>query len=231
MISNHKYYKSDSIEKGRKIKAFFNDFCEQIFKDNEKYLKTHNEVYNYYDSPYLHKEKTCMPMMAVSLSKITDMFLPEPAFKTKNGTRRYIDLWCSYENISYFMEAKHGWYCLGSNSKNEPTTGTTSSFKTMQQQIQDIKHIEDAQDWEEHTVPMGIMVVVGYYKTKNQCSEEFTHKTMVDEFAKLITPEDGIQLLSNTYEFPKKVIKGFEENEDNTNSYKFITILGTVLTY
>lgn len=95
----------------RIARDFLDRLLTEFAKQSSKYMIGACEA------PFAYKEKQLHSMLAPSISKITPLFLMEQPIerewsKLRNAnminTMGWLDYWCRYRNIDFFIELKHG---------------------------------------------------------------------------------------------------------------------------
>jgi hypothetical protein len=200
----------------------FSSLCKQIIKDDKKTLKLHNKKFEYYDSPLFSKETQAVPIIAVSLNKIgADCIFPEFPYKSKGASQRFIDLYFCYKKEEYFMEAKHGWYCLTEGTNQDLHSAVKMSFEKMLNQMKENK--EEYKDREY--IHFGFMPIV-CYTAQSKSKGNFEINDILQEFYDLIDKRSGIQMLGFNYEMKNDVIESRKKDEDKPNIVYQIIFLG-----
>jgi hypothetical protein len=216
------FYYSDDILHGRKIKKMFTSLCEQIIQDDKKTLGFHYERFKYHDSPLFGKETQAVPLIAISLNKIgAECIFPEFSYKSNNTDQRFIDLYFCYEKEEYFLEAKHGWYCLSENTSDNVHSAVVKSFKNMLQQMrQNKKEFRD-----EEYINFGFMPIV-CYTAQSKSRGDYETSDILEKFNHLIDKRSGMQMLGFEYKIEDNVIKSRKDDEDKPNIIYKIIFLG-----
>ena len=121
---NEKYFKSDSVPSGRLAKPFFKQLSENVFNQSYAYNKESGDSY----MPILIGERKMYSTFAAAIDKITPVHCSEWTFgkdelkNTKSDKNfRTIDLWCRSGKVDYYIELKHGYYCISEGTIDEIT--------------------------------------------------------------------------------------------------------------
>ncbi len=225
-----KNYHSDNIEHGRIAKEFFLELAKNIFKQSFKYWENYGKDEDCL--PILHSEECSKSTFAVALDRITPVHMSEVSFektdKSKNKKNRFVDFWCQTENkVNYFIELKHGHYCVSEGTDTKPHCKTESKKTELIKQIVDIKNNKKL--WSDREVYLGVMIYPGYYNKKKEAVES-SEKELCDYINEELDKRNGIELISSTWFLPEKVKKTMVEDDDWKNTYDWISIVGFVLT-
>lgn len=107
------HYKSDSLDKGRKFKPFFNELCQHIFDINLTMLEGANEF------PLVYSERKSYSSIAAAINNITPYHISEWTIDCrgygiadeksgKEKKTRAVDFWCCSEDKDFdvWMELK-----------------------------------------------------------------------------------------------------------------------------
>jgi hypothetical protein len=108
----------------------------------KKLIKNYcNENYEYHESvgdfAFMYGERCAMTHIITAARNITTDLLAELPYKVNDGNQRFIDLWCRYNDIEYFIEVKHGW-----NNSNTKTIKELCKYEIGLQQIKDFEAIQ-----------------------------------------------------------------------------------------
>ncbi len=229
-----KNYHSDSIEHGRIAKEFFLELAENIFKQSFKYWENYGKNEDCF--PILYSEECSKSTFAVALDKITPVHMSEVSFykedlkktRSKNQQSRAVDFWCETENkVNYFIELKHGHYCISEGTEDKPHCKSEKKKKELIEQIDDVKKIKP--EWGDKEIYLGVMIYPGYYNKKKE-SIENSEKKLCDHLNEKLDKKKGVEIISSTWFLPEKVKKTMIEDEDLKNTYDWISIVGFVLT-
>jgi hypothetical protein len=154
----------NEIEDGigqRKAKRFLQEliinYCEENF---EYYDETGEFAFSY-------SEKVAMTHIITATRKMTKALLAELPYKAKGDNQRFIDLWCRYEDIEYFIEVKHGW----NNSKTKQITSDIKNlYEICLEQIKDFKIRQLDKTFDKisnHRYKVAIMIMPDWISEKN----------------------------------------------------------------
>lgn len=136
----------------RKAKRFLQELIVNYCEENFEYYDEAGEF------AFSYSEKVAMTHIITATRKLTKTLLAELPYKAKEGNQRFIDLWCRYEDIEYFIEVKHGY----SNSKTK--------YEVCLKQIKDfkIRQLDKAFDKiSNHRYKVAIMIMPDWISEKN----------------------------------------------------------------
>jgi hypothetical protein len=128
------WHKNEENESDQTAKIFLKKLIKNYCNENYEY---HESVG---DFAFMYGERCAMTHIIASVRNLTTDLLAELPYKTKldkdesenKEKQRFIDLWCRYENIEYFIEVKHGF----NNSKTpDLTSDVLNLYKKSLEQI------------------------------------------------------------------------------------------------
>ena len=236
MIILDKYYKSNSILHGQKVKKFLTTICESVYKEHNLYLDEHFANYDWYDSPLFHKETSLSYLFVDAIKKQTRMLLPEASVRRKtidDKSNGLCDLWCNIDfnikgGIDYFIEFKRGYYNIGDKTQYDLESGEKKKFDEMVTQLRTIKKGGDAKEYGENPAFVGIMPFYCYcHKTKEAIYEP---SELLKEINDKLDKKYGAELIMFVENVPQKVQKAMEGDKDYDYVAKFVAIVCVVIT-
>ena len=233
MIKNIKYYKSDNILHGRKVKSFLTRICRNVYKEHNLYLNEHFKNYNWYDSPLFHKETSCSYLFVNAVKNHTRMLLPEASVQrkvTKDDTSNGLcDLWCEYKDISYFIEFKRGHYNVGHCSKDELQQSISNDFNTMIRQLVSIKgNSQSCNEYGKNHAFIGIMPFYCYCHKEQDMM--YNHNDLLNAIDSKIDKRHNAEAILYVDEIPKKVQQTMKDDKDYDYVAKFVATVCVVIT-
>jgi len=149
-----------------------NDFLSRLVKGFAK--RTSQYMYAIEGVPFVQRERQLHSLLIPALSEITAMFMIE--FPTKrnwssvspreyNDSHGWIDYWCRYRDITFFIELKHGYI----SSRTGLVNGSLQD--SWQEAIKQLNVIENGVDSEKE-VSSGVfriaLEIVPIYETVNK---------------------------------------------------------------
>lgn len=237
MITLDKYYQSDSILHGRKIKPFLQSICESVYKEHNLYLDEHFANYKWYDSPLFHKETSLSYLFVDAIKKQTRMLLPEALVHRKttvdDKSNGLCDLWCNIDfnikgGIDYFIEFKRGYYNIGERSNDELPVNVKQAFDTMVNQLRTIKKGDNAKEYGDNPAFVGIMPFYCYCHKNQEVSYE--PSDLLEEINGKLNQTYGAEIIMFVENVPQKVQKAMRDDKDYDYVAKFIAIVCVVIT-
>jgi hypothetical protein len=158
---------------GKRIaKEFLNLLLTEFAKQSGRYIK---EVY---DAPFAYKEKQLHSIFAPAISKITPVFLMELPIerewsKIKNkdwaNSRGWLDYWCRYRNVDFFIELKHDYDCYSTETIRKRVSNNWYYMDKNQLQLVK-KEAKIFSEWSKGVFLLSLHVITIYEKTKKNKS-------------------------------------------------------------
>ena len=147
-----------------------NDFLCRTATNFFKFSLKHRTSEDYL--PFIYKERQVHSVLCPAINVSSDSFLIEaPVNRKKRGDNRattekkgWVDYYCNYRNISYFIEVKHSFYSITSGTLND---STLKKWKTANRQLQSVK--KEITDWikpEDKGAFRMSMLILPYYTKK-----------------------------------------------------------------
>lgn len=150
-----------------------NDLLTKLVKGFTK--QTFNYMNEIEGVPFVHRERQLHSLIIPALSRITNMFMVEYPLKRNwsilspreyNDSHGWVDYWCCYRDIRFFIELKHGLI--------SGRTGHVNSLlqKKWQDAIQQLKVIKDEvnleKEWSSGVFRIALEVVPVYETINNR---------------------------------------------------------------
>lgn len=143
------HFKADNFTKGRAFKAFFDNFCQNIFEANLAML----DGIEYF--PIAYNENNAYASIAHALHSLTPFVSSEEniSYKDKKAKNqqndktddkekwRFVDFWCMNEKREFeiWIEAKRLWLNIGKGAKWDFDSAAIERIKNALWQIDNIK--------------------------------------------------------------------------------------------
>ena len=243
LIDTH--YKSDNFAKGRAFKAFFDEFCQNVFETNLAMLQD-LELF-----PIAYSENNAYASIAHALHQLTPYAWSEAYinYKDKKSENlgkaqskdkwRFVDFWCmdSKKEFELWIEAKRLWLNIGKNSQWDFDSVACERIKNALGQIYNIKDAKPEQIADTSlklalfTIPVSCAI--------SQISEESdiknAPKIVADLFATFIDKRRnmgvlcGVLNLDPNFTLKDKMLKNEAQGQIYTNEYTPYAILAAVV--
>jgi len=141
---------------------FFDSLIKETSKNISKYINQLNEV------PFVFKEKQLHTVFAPAFDRVSDVFLMEsPVNREWSNTNSnkstdshgWVDYWCKYRDISYFIEVKHDFLSCKTRTPNKITKENWSvaldQLEAIEKEVQDsCKHTKGSFKVVLHVIPL-----------------------------------------------------------------------------
>ncbi len=236
-----KYYKSDSLEKGRIARDFFEQLTNTIFKKSYRHFEAYKEITDDNWLPIAYGEKKAYSTVAAAIDKITPIHQSEYPFSGWHGehdetdNKKRIDFCCLHKrkkdqrnkSINYFIELKHAFYHLIDSQKSSENGFRASGKKSINSMIEQLNNLKKSNP-DIHgfnNIYMGLAIIRGIYNDKGNQEEHRTKEDVLKTVHDMIDEGSRSQLLMNTWMLPKEM----DGLPDQGNSpVKFIAIVGII---
>lgn len=172
-----KYYKADNFVKGRAFKAFFDEFCKDVFEFN-LVLFEDKSVGCF---PLLYSEKQGYASVISALNKQTPYILSEwyLGYKPRNADSdeskyRFVDFWFMNEKKEFeaWMEMKHIWFNFGKRAKADFMQDIKKEIYDALKQIEIILKDANAKQVAKKGTLNVVLLSIYVYCKKTQISDD-----------------------------------------------------------
>lgn len=154
---------------GKRIaKDFLNLLLIEFSKQSSKYIRGVSEA------PFAYREKQLHSIFAPAISRITPIFLMELPIerewsKIKNenwaNSQGWLDYWCRYRNVDFFIELKHDYDCYSTETIRESVNNNWWYMNKNQLQLVK-KDAKIFSEWSKGVFLLSLHVITIYEKTK-----------------------------------------------------------------
>lgn len=173
-------YQSDSLSRdgGRKLKRFYNEFCQHMFDYNLTLCE--NEWIR--ELPIVYNERANSAGISIAFSRLTPFVMSEYGIDCKNAkwgeneckNFRFVDFWCSPADQSFelWIEAKHLWLNVGKKAKREFDAYAKGLIREALNQLGDIDTLHKSGEIEEnHHFKLALFSVNVYYACQSNAND------------------------------------------------------------
>ncbi len=159
------YYRDHSIEKGRKFKKFFDEFCQLVFDINLTMLE--NKIDRVF--PLVEGEKTAYSSISAAIHSLTPYHMSEVGRGTEeydflNKKRRSTDFWCMSKDKDFevWIEDKYiGCYLNKDGWKIDAVNRVNTAYN----QVLELHKIDNKQGIRIHK--LALFNTIMYFRTKD----------------------------------------------------------------
>ena len=150
------HYKSDSLDKGRKFKPFFDELCQHIFDINLTMLEGANEF------PLVYSERKSYSSIAAAINAITPYHISEYTrncdgcgILDESGNERKtraVDFWCRSKDKDFnvWIETKASRFYVSKKAKNQIDKNTKELIQEAFKQILELNKIDKGYKYQSH---------------------------------------------------------------------------------
>lgn len=223
-----KYFKSDSIIRGRLVRRFFEALTTNVFKQSYRFWEESKTLTGADELPLLYGERNLYSIFASAIDKVTPIHLSEWSFSNSDEEvdSRRVDFWCLNrdsdhgQRINYFIELKKAGYCLSAGTRKSFTATTESKIRELSDQVIALKKLRPQWDG-DGDVFLGIIVIHGYHSGKSG----FDETQVRDNIHATLDNRLKAQLIISTWTLPEAMGVQWEKSK-----CQFVSIAGIVVT-
>ena len=223
----------------RIISKFFFELTNKIFMKTQEYVNAYGKGS---DFPLANSERNLYSLFSSAIGEITPLHASEWPLSKKNKKGKRVDLWCrsggngkTSAKLNFFIEIKADELFLWSSCKGEfrkryTKDGSKTKLEQLKIQVNELFEVEDLK-WDDlDPVFMGILVIPGKLKGKNDI--KYDHDYIVNKVDDLNKGSTKFRYLFNTWVLPKESEIGilWKDEELQWGRCPFVTIVGIVNT-